>query len=125
MNWAELRQAAASDRIEVQSHSAMLHVFRARKGLTLLPGEDIHDYAELLMGDMNTMDHYAVHESFRLMRSFAYPYGYVEPLAELLLGQYGYQITITSEPHVNRLTRDSDCLYLMGRLLRSGCISTA
>ena len=32
--------------------------------------------------------------------------------------------TMTSEPHLNLITHDAACLYRLGRLNRSGLIST-
>ena len=55
---------------------------------------------------------------------FAYPYGSLEPLAEPLLQAHGFLATLTSEEHVNVLTRSADCLYLLGRLNRSAFLQT-
>lgn len=36
----------------------------------------------------------------------------------------GYEATMTSEPHVNRIERNPDWLYRLGRFNRSGCMQT-
>lgn len=59
-----------------------------------------------------------------VLKAFAYPYGFVEPLADAVLRGQGYEATMTSEPHVNRLSRDPNCLYRMGRFNRSGLVDT-
>ena len=48
----------------------------------------------------------------------------MEPLGDALLQRQGYVATMTSEPHLNLITHDAACLYRLGRLNRSGLIST-
>ncbi len=124
MDWDALSQALASGRIELQSHSAQLHVFRARKGLQQLPDETEEAYAKMLLADMNQMDAWSEDAGVTMIKSFAYPYGFVEPLADSLMRKQGYEATMTSEPHINRIERNPDCLYRLGRFNRSGCMQT-
>ena len=124
MTWQELSQAVASGRIELQSHSAQLHVYRTRKGVQLLPEETAQAYEAMLLSDLEQMDQWSRAAGITMLRAFAYPYGYVEPLADALLQQQGYVATMTSEPHLNLITHDAACLYRLGRLNRSGLIST-
>lgn len=104
MTWQELSQAVASGRIELQSHSAQLHVYRTRKGVQLLPEETAQAYEAMLLSDMEQMDQWSRAAGITMLRAFAYPYGYVEPLADALLQQQGYVATMTSEPHLNLIT---------------------
>ena len=124
MRWDELARAADSGCIELQSHSAQLHVYRSRRGVQRLPEESAEAYASMLRTDMRLMDAWACAADVTIFKAFAYPYGFVEPLADALLRNQGYVATMTSEPHVNRLSRDPDCLYRMGRFNRSGLADT-
>lgn len=124
MNWMDLQSAILSGRIEAQSHSAQLHVYRTRKGAEMLPEESAAAYAEMFLDDVRTMSEWARAAELPLMPSFAYPYGYVEPLADILLQQQGCLVTMTSEPHINVLSKDPQCLFRLGRFNRSGLIST-
>ena len=124
MDWAALHAAALSGRLELQSHSAQLHVYRTRKGAGMLPDESAEAYAEVLLNDIRTMNEWTQAAGLSLLPSFAYPYGYVEPLADMLLQQQGYLATMTSEPHINMLSRDPQCLFRLGRFNRSGLIDT-
>lgn len=124
MRWEELAEAVESGRVELQSHSAQLHVYRSRRGVQRLPEETAESYAQMLLTDMRLMDAWACAADVPMLRAFAYPYGYVEPLADALLREQGYVATMTSEPHVNLLSRDTDCLYRMGRFNRSGLVDT-
>lgn len=124
MNWQALKQIAASGHIELQSHSAQLHVYRTRKGLQMLPDESQRSYEAMLLADMNQMAQWSQAAGVTLLNAFAYPYGYVEPLADAILQDHGYVATMTSEPHLNLITQDPACLYRLGRLNRSGLCDT-
>lgn len=124
MSWEELAEAAAGGRIELQSHSAQLHVYRSRKGLQRLADETEEAYTRMLVADANLMDRWACKAGVTVLKAFAYPYGFVEPLADEILRNQGYEATMTSEPHVNQLSADPNCLYRMGRFNRSGLIDT-
>ena len=60
-----------------------------------------------------------------LLPAFAYPYGALDADADTALRAAGMQATMTSEEHMNRLTRSPECLFLLGRFERSGCMTTA
>lgn len=124
LSWEELGELAASGRIELQSHSASLHVFRTRKGVERLPGETAADYETVLTRDIERMRAWAREARVTLLPAFAYPYGFVDPLADAIFAENGFSVTMTSEPHINTLTRDPDCLLRLGRLNRSGLIQT-
>lgn len=124
MDWKELAEAVTGGRIELQSHSAQLHVYRSRKGLQRLADETQEAYIRMLVADVRLMDRWACKAGVPVLKAFAYPYGFVEPLADAVLRGQGYEATMTSEPHVNRLSRDPNCLYRMGRFNRSGLVDT-
>ncbi len=78
----------------------------------------------MVLEDLQRMADLCEAAGVKLQPAFAYPYGSLEPLAEPLLKRQGMLATLTSEEHVNRLTRDAECLFLMGRLNRSGFLTT-
>lgn len=125
MSWADIREAESSGHVEFISHSAGLHVYRARKGASRMMDESIAHYREVLTADIAAMNAYAKAENVDLLPVFAYPYGYVEPEAERILHDAGFIATFTSEEHVNLISGDKQCLYQLGRLNRSGYMKTA
>ena len=125
LNWQELQQVADSGLIELQSHSANLHVYQERKGLAMLPEESTEAYTQVIMRDIQAMDQLTKTAQVQLFPAFAYPYGFVEPLADAILQNNGYLMTMTSEETINALSQDPSCLYQMGRFHRSGQMSTA
>lgn len=124
MSWDMLREVAASGLVELQSHSSGLHVYKCRPGVTRLSCESDAAYTQMLVEDVQHMHALAQTAQVTLLPAFAYPYGRLEPLAEQVLRAQGVQVTMTSEEHVNVITRSPESLYLLGRLNRSGKMST-
>lgn len=124
MSWTELKQAVNCGLVELISHSADLHVYCRRSGLARLSYESEAEYERVVLEDLQRMADLCEAAGVELQPAFAYPYGSLEPLAEPLLKRQGMLATLTSEEHVNRLTRDAECLFLMGRLNRSGFLTT-
>ena len=56
---------------------------------------------------------------------YAYPFGLYTNASEEVLKAMGYRITLTCEERVNWITRDPDCLYLLGRFNRPHGIRSA
>lgn len=124
MSWDELQEAAQSGLVEFVSHSAGLHVYCQRSGAARLECESEAAYTQVLQGDLQRMTALCEAAGVAFEPVFAYPYGSLEPLAEPLLQAHGFLATLTSEEHVNVLTRSADCLYLLGRLNRSAFLQT-
>ena len=124
MSWEELKQAVDCGLVELISHSADLHVYCRRSGLARLSCESEEEYERVVLEDLQRMEALCKASGVQLQPIFAYPYGSLEPLAEPILKQRGMLATLTSEEYVNLLTHDVQCLYLMGRLNRSGFLTT-
>lgn len=124
MSWEELKQAVDCGLVELISHSADLHVYCRRSGLARLSCESEEEYERVVLEDLQKMTDLCSAAGVTVQPVFAYPYGSLEPLAEPILKRQGMLATLTSEEHVNRLSRDAGCLYLMGRLNRSGFLTT-
>ena len=124
LTWDGVRELVQSGHVEVQSHTAALHVYRARKGVSRLPYEELAGYESILAEDIDAFRALIEREGVPMLPSFAYPYGFVDADAEALLRRKGFAVTMTSEEHVNFLTRNPECLYLLGRLNRSAEMTT-
>lgn len=124
LDWSDLRQLAESEWVEFQSHSDMLHQYTGRRGAARLPGESDAQYTQVLEADIQAMADLCTANGITLQPAFAYPYGQLEPLAEEILSRQGFAVTMTSEEHSNLVTQNPDSLHLLGRLNRSGHLST-
>lgn len=124
LTWSQLAALEDTGLVELQSHSASLHTY-ARPGVRRLAGESRADHAALLAADAAKMQAMATEAGAAQLPAFAYPYGALDADAEQALRAAGMLATMTSEEHANRLTRSPECLFLLGRFERSGCMTTA
>ena len=124
MNWDELRYVAKSGLVALQSHSAGLHVYHQRPGAARLPCESEDAYRQVLLNDIQRMTSLCGQAQISLQPAFAYPYGQLDALAQSILEQSGFLVTMTSEEHVNRISPDLSSLQSLGRLNRSGSMDT-
>ena len=124
LTWSQLAAMEQTGLVELQSHSASLHTY-ARPGVTRLAGESQADHAALLTADTKRMEAMANEAGAALLPAFAYPYGSLDACAEKALREASAQATMTSEEHLNRLTRSPECLFLLGRFERTGFMTTA
>ncbi|HIZ31395.1 MAG TPA: polysaccharide deacetylase family protein [Candidatus Fournierella merdipullorum] len=124
LTWSQQAALADTGFVELQSHSASLHTY-ARPGVRRLAGESRADHAALLAADAAKMQAMATEAGAALLPAFAYPYGALDADAEQALRAAGMLATMTSEEHLNRLTRSPECLFLLGRFERSGRMTTA
>ena len=124
LTWRQLAALEDTGFVELQSHSASLHTY-ARPGVRRLAGESRADHAALLAADAAKMQAMATEAGAALLPAFAYPYGALDADAEQALRAAGILATMTSEEHLNRLTRSPECLFLLGRFERSGRMTTA
>lgn len=124
LTWSQLAALEETGLVELQSHSASLHTYH-RPGVKRLAGESEADHAALLAADAARMQAMADEAGATLLPAFAYPYGALDANAEESLKAAGMQATMTSEEHLNKLTRSPECLFGLGRFERTGFMTTA
>lgn len=125
----EIEAMTASGLISIQSHTYDMHQYapfeegdRVRETAAPLAGESEQEYIAALTADTQAQN--ALFASLGLEQSdvFAFPQGVYTDLANQVLCQLGYRVTLTIDStHVNTLTRDeSQSLINLGRLMVSG-----
>lgn len=107
--------------VDVQSHTFDMHQlesygYSGRDGVRRMRGESAEDYRRALLEDA---------EAFRARRgdrvatellALAYPFGYYDLEADEIMGEAGYQVTVTIDERINRLRAgDESCLRMLGR----------
>lgn len=128
ITWEELRAMAASGQWEIQNHSYDMHYCEAgkRKGTLRRASETVEDYAAALRADLTTAQQHLSTLAGATPTAFTYPYGAMCDEALPIIKELGFRATLTCEGRINRITRDADCLYGLGRYLRpSGTTSNA
>ncbi len=128
ITWEEMREMAASGRWEIQNHSYDMHYCEAgkRKGTLRRASETLEAYETALRTDLSTAQQHLTTLAGVTPTTFTYPYGAMCAEALPIIKELGFRATFTCESRVNRITRDADCLYGLGRYLRpAGTSSTA
>ena len=126
ITWEEIRAMAASGRWEIQNHSYDMHYCEAgkRKGTLRRASETVEDYAAALRADIATAQQHLTTLAGVNPTTFTYPYGAMCDEALPIIKELGFRATLTCESRVNRITRDADCLYGLGRYLRPAAITS-
>ena len=128
VTWEDLQAMAASGRWEIQNHSYDMHYCETgkRKGTLRRADETAAQYENALREDLSTAQRLLTTLAGVTPTTFTYPYGAMCDEALPIIKSLGFRATFTCESRVNRITREADCLYGLGRYLRpSGTPSEA
>ncbi len=120
VTFAQIAEMVQSGTVEIQNHSYDMHYTAAgkRKGTLRLAGETEESYEAAFREDVQKAQTLLTEQAGVTPTAFAYPFGAIEEGTEDILRELGFRATFTSESRINRLTRDPDCLYGLGRYLR-------
>lgn len=126
VTWEEIGAMAASGRWEIQNHSYDMHYCEAgkRKGTLRRASETVEAYEAALREDLTTAQHQLTALAGVTPTTFTYPYGAMCDEALPIIKELGFRVTLTCESRVNRITRNANCLYGLGRYLRPAGITS-
>lgn len=126
VTWEEISAMAASGRWEIQNHSYDMHYCEAgkRKGTLRRASETVAAYEAALREDLSTAQQHLTTLAGVTPTTFTYPYGAMCAEALPIIKELGFRATLTCESRVNRITRDADCLYSLGRYLRPAGVTS-
>lgn len=121
VTWEQIREMTASGVWEVANHSYDLHHAGdgGRHGTKKLKNETAEAYQAMLRADLQKAQELLTTQAGATPTAFAYPFGAISPEATAVLRELGFRITFTCEERINVLTASPDCLYGLGRYLRS------
>ena len=107
--------------IDVQSHTFDMHQlesygYSGRDGVRRMRGESAEDYRRALLGDAEAFRERRGDRVATELLALAYPFGYYDMEADKIMGEAGYQLTVTIDERMNRLRAgDEACLRMLGR----------
>ncbi len=122
--WDDLKTLASSPFFELQSHSYNLHAQSPRHGAKRCAGESDEVYQAMLAADLSAMQDALEARCGVRPQAFVYPFGGVEDASGPVLRALGFRASLSCSEIVNTITRDSACLWLLGRYNRPYGIST-
>ena len=124
LDWAQIRELAASGRVEIAAHSYDMHRLSPRKGASRRRGESEEDYLAAFTDDTAHVRTLIEENCGITPTTYAFPYGAVSEEALPALRGLGFTVVLTCSEQINRAEL-SGGLLILGRFNRPSGISTA
>ena len=121
LSWEQVRQLGENPRVDVGNHSYDRHDATGKEspaGAKLAKGADEQQYRQRLEADTMRTQQAIEQATGQRPTIYVYPFGYYSKQSESLLKEMGYRMTLSCESRNNAITKDPDCLYLLGRYNR-------
>lgn len=119
VTWNHINEMMISGLVEIQNHTYDMHSYdKGRKGCTELRGEKYEDYKAALQDDIGQLQTKMYDYTGFTPNTMTYPYGYYSKDSEKVIKEMGFKASLTCSERLNRITKDPDCLYQLGRFLR-------
>ena len=126
LDWNEIHTLVSSGRVEIQNHTYAMHDQSSRRGARRKSGETLDSYREALRADLSRTQQALVEfAQVPAPTTFTYPFGQISEESEEVLTELGFLASLSCYERVNVITRDTRCLYQLGRYNRPSGISTA
>lgn len=109
---------------EIGNHSYQMHDNHNRKGCLRKRGEEEGAYEALLEADTHRAQTLLAEGGLTPPLCYTYPFGACSEESERVMKKLGFRCTLSCEERHNVITRDPECLYLLGRYNRPSGIST-
>ena len=124
LSYEDIKAVTASGHVEIQNHSYDMHSQSPRFGSKRRQGEDIQSYKAFFCGDCIKLQQLLEDKCGITPTAYTYPFGAVTGDTTEYLKELGFKASLGCEEKCNYITRDPDCLFLLGRYNRPGGIST-
>lgn len=126
VTWKEMKEMTQSGLVEVQNHTYNLHHnAKDRLGASKKRTESAADYQKMLLSDLKHDQELIYSNTGVLMTAFVYPFGAISEASGPVIQSMGFQATMTCREKMNHITRNPQCLYGLGRFLRTPDTSPA
>lgn len=126
LTWGQIKQISESGCFEIGNHTFDMHKFSPRYGIGQRCCETDEEYTKNLNDDIDLFENALKKNTGLETNVFAYPFGKYNNLSKQILSCRGYKLILTCEERANKITTgDAECLLNLGRINRSGSLSTA
>jgi peptidoglycan/xylan/chitin deacetylase (PgdA/CDA1 family) len=124
--WDELREMQQSGVFEIGNHTYNLHggSNADRFGIKKKFGESLAEYEATIQLDVGGLNLQIENELGEYPIVFAYPYGKISNESKPILHDLGFQILLTCEERVNKLSPNAETPLILKRFNRSSSYST-
>lgn len=124
LTWEDLKEISSSKRFEITNHTYNMHSSDKRVGCFKLKSESDEEYEEVLTKDIEKMQNALKEKVGVECDTFTYPYGKIANDSVDIIKKIGIKASLSCYEKINVITKDKDCLYLLGRFNRPYNIST-
>jgi len=124
LSYDDISALAASGRFEIGNHSFDMHRQSPRMGSDRKPGESQADYRAAFEADARRLQELLQEHCGFAPQIYAYPFGAVGEGTKQMLQELGFGCSLTCREKVNRIHRDPDSLFSLGRFNRPGDMTT-
>lgn len=125
LTWEDIRELEEGGRVEIANHTYHLHEKNSRKGCNIVSGEEVKDYQKNLKDDLAKLQ-VALKEKAKTSSpvTFTYPFGYICPESQKPIEEMGFLASLSCYERINRISKNKNCLYTLGRFNRPEGVST-
>lgn len=117
--WDNLKEMMDSGYFEIQNHSYNLHSnSNGRNGVKKTSGETLEQYKNIVVNDISKAQNMIRENLDYTPLAFTYPFGATNDETLSVIKEMGFKCTIGCESKMNYITKNSDCLFELGRFLR-------
>ncbi len=120
VTWNDVKKMIDSGLVEMQNHSYNLHTTdKGRNGSKKKRGESDDAYKAMLTEDLGKLQDKFKQNTNYIPTTFTYPFGSVSNASFDIIKEMGFKASLSCESGMNKVSRDSECLYMMKRYLRT------
>ena len=118
-NWEEIREMSDSGLVEIQNHTYNMHCSKnPRVGCTKKFGESEETYKRNLSEDISKSQELIEKNTGKKPTAFFYPFGACSKCSEKIIRSLGFKSTFLCESRVNKISKNPECLFRLGRFIR-------
>ncbi|QHI71090.1 polysaccharide deacetylase family protein [Aminipila terrae] len=119
LTWGQINEMIMSGHIEIQNHTYDMHDSKSgRTGCGEKSGEGMEKYRENFTADVGLLQQRITDYTGTTPNTMVYPFGYYTKNSEVLIKEMGFKASLTCSAKINKISRDPECLYKLGRYLR-------
>lgn len=119
LRWSDVYDMYVSENCEIGNHSYDFHKSDAqRNGTKKNKNESAESYREIFARDTECLQEECYENCGFYPMIYTYPYGLYSEESFDVLKNMGFKVSFSCEEGINKITHDSDCLYLLKRYNR-------
>ena len=119
LTWDQIQEMMDSGYVEFANHSYDMHSDTTRRGVKKKYQEATGEYRMAITQDIGQMQAEMKEETGWEPVCFTYPFGFINDEAQEIIREMGFKASLSSYEYVNRITKDPECLFELGRYNRA------